>query len=269
MAGYGQLSWGTSRYGVGPSGPFTLTAAAALDTHRVRVTLSRAAQAVSAALPGDALNPATWTVTRSDTGAVLTLLAVEGGAGSVFALVTLDPLAGYNVSHTVAATTLKAANGDLISTPSSATFQGLAEAAVSQPAQGAPGSVDLRNLPVPDPVHFGGTLVMTPGGDYDVETGTALVKKLILRRLFSAPGDFFHLPDYGLGLRVKEPIAPGAMSRLKAEIERQVKLEPEVEQVRASLSLSTDGVLIVRVQARLTSGAPADLTTRVVAGVAF
>ncbi len=269
MAGYGQLSYGTSRYGVGPSGLFTVVRAAALDTHRVRVTLSRAAQAQSAALAGDALNPSTWTITRSDTGAALSILAVEVAASDAFTIVTLDPLAGYGVSHTVVTTSLKALNGDLISSPNSAAFRGLAEATISKPAQGTPGSVDLRNLPVPDPAHFGGTLTMTPGGDYDAETGAALVKKLVLRRLFTAPGDFFHLPDYGLGLRVKESISPGAMVQLKAEIERQVKLEPEVEQVRASLSLSADGLLVVRVQARLTSGEPADLTARVAAGVAF
>lgn len=225
--------------------------AAAKDSRRVRVTLSAAPQATSAALPGDALNPATWTV------------AEVGGAGETFRVLKTvlpaatevdvyvgSPLAGHPATIRVSAPTLLDATGALVTPPSQADAAGLGEA-VSPAQPRLPGdSVDLMNRQVPDNTSFGGTLVVSADGDYAVERGVELLRKLILRRMTTAPGDFFHLPEYGLGLREKTLVQPARLPLLKKRIEQQVSLEPDVEAVSASVSLGADGVLSVRVRAR-------------------
>lgn len=98
----------------------------------------------------------------------------------------------------------------------------------------------------------GSTLRITTGGDYASQSGEALVKKLILRRLISKPGDFFHLPNYGVGLRVKEPIPTVDLRKLAVQIEQQINLEPEVAESRANLSYAAGtGMLVVSVKVRL------------------
>lgn len=101
-----------------------------------------------------------------------------------------------------------------------------------------------------------GTLVIESGGDYASMTGAELIKKLILRRLTTKPGDFFHLPNYGIGLREKEPLPVADLRKLAKAIELQVAQEPEVAAVKATLAYSASAaVLNVRVQAQLkTSG---------------
>lgn len=97
-----------------------------------------------------------------------------------------------------------------------------------------------------------GTLVIEPGGDYASMTGAELIKKLILRRLTTKPGDFFHLPNYGIGLREKEPLPVADLRKLAKAIELQVAQEPEVAAVKATLTYSASAaVLNVRVQVQL------------------
>ena len=93
-----------------------------------------------------------------------------------------------------------------------------------------------------------GALQIGADGDYTLQQGAALVRKLIIRRLITRPGEFYHLPDYGLGLRVKEPV-PGSIITLRGEIERQVELEPEVESALAKVSFSpTNNILTIQLQ---------------------
>lgn len=101
-----------------------------------------------------------------------------------------------------------------------------------------------------------GTLEIESDGDYASMTGAELIKKLILRRLTTKPGDFFHLPNYGIGLREKEPLPVADLRKLAKAIELQVAQEPEVAAVKATLAYSASAaVLNVRVQAQLkTSG---------------
>lgn len=97
----------------------------------------------------------------------------------------------------------------------------------------------------------GSTLVIS-SGDYASQSGAELVKKLVVRRLISKPGDFFHLPNYGLGLRIKEPIPNVDLRKLAVQIEQQVNLEPEVAESRASLSYAAGtGSLVINLKVRL------------------
>jgi hypothetical protein len=128
---------------------------------------------------------------------------------------------------------------------------------------------DYTNAPTAVSPFEGGTLQIDASGDYKTETGVALVRKLILRRLTSTPGDFFHLPDYGIGLNVKGRIPTSDLVKLKAEIERQVLLEPEVAQCEASLLLLPENVLQVQVRGQLKkTGVSFDVSTKLTAPAA-
>lgn len=97
-----------------------------------------------------------------------------------------------------------------------------------------------------------GMLEIESGGDYASMTGAELIKKLILRRLTTKPGDFFHLPNYGIGLREKEPLPVSDLRKLAKAIEVQVAQEPEVGAVKATLAYSASAATLnVRVQVQL------------------
>jgi hypothetical protein len=127
--------------------------------------------------------------------------------------------------------------------------------------------VDLINFPAPrNPL--GGTLQINTSGDYTTAQGRELLKKLIYRRLTTYPGEFFHLPRYGLGIVDKGLSTPGNIIKLRAEVERQATLEPEVERATASVTLSPDGTLLIKVLCVLRAdGTTLDVGLQLPAGV--
>lgn len=106
---------------------------------------------------------------------------------------------------------------------------------------------------------IGGTLTVETSGDYGSVSGDELVKKLIFRRLISSPGDFFHLPEYGLGLSEKEIVHSANLVQLKAEVERQILLEREVEEASVRLTIDQD-ILTIQARVRLKNGNQLDIT---------
>lgn len=247
-----------SVYGAGVKGVGTsIVAARALATHEVAVTLSAEPMHSSNLVPGDALNPATWTVQRLDTAEFLHVVNAVPISPVEYGVITLEGFAGVDVLHTVSSATLLDPIGELLHTPKSADFYGvLDENEVTSAARLARGRVtsrDVSNYHTPTPANslFGGTLAINAAGDYESMSGAPLVKKLLIRRLISKPRDFFHLPDYGVGLRDKEPIPAGNLGKLRAEIDRQARLEPEVSDVAVGLTLSNQGVLTVQLRAKL------------------
>ena len=80
------------------------------------------------------------------------------------------------------------------------------------------------------------TLQVSSSGDYAEDSGDTLLRKLVIRRLLTRPGGFFHLPDYGLGFDLKKPPPlAGDVAKLKARIAAQVMLEPEAKGVTVNL----------------------------------
>jgi hypothetical protein len=254
LAPYGTSPWGTGSYGSGSS-TIGIENAIALGTNRVLVALTAEPKHEDPFAAGDALNPQTWQLTRLDTGDAIDVVAVrEFDPPFLFELATLDDLGSHLVSHRVESSTLLAAAGFLISDPNEfdfpgaiVTFDPIVETDARRFEQR-----DIANPPLSDRVGgFGGTLVMGADGDYETESGAALVKKLVIRRLVTVPGEFFHLPDYGVGLAVKEPVPGGGIVALKAAIERQARLEPDVEDARASLTIDRRGVLTILLRVQL------------------
>jgi len=254
------MTWGLSAWGVSPWGfatpiEFSIASAHARGELVVRVILTRSARAVDSAAENDALNPRTWQVLRNDTLAEFTVLSVRevdsAIPSSIFELYLLQKLGVPGVDHTVKALALFDNQGGLISDPKTFSFAGCRLA--PQTAQASRNTlVDLAKPPVGDG-SSGAVFTVGSSGDYDVESGTVLLRKLFLRRLMSSPGDFFHLIDYGLGIALKVPLNSTRLSALKNEVERQIKLEPEVDTVSVSVRLGTDGLLQITLSARLVS----------------
>jgi len=252
---WGTSAWGTSPWGFASSVLFSIASAHARGELIVRVTLTRSARAVSGSAANDALNPRTWTVLRNDTLAEFTVLSVRvvpsAISNSVFELYLLQKLAPSGVDHTVKALTLVDNEGGLISSPKTATFDGCQAAKATNQAS----RFSLVDLAKPQLGDGSGGAVFSVGssGDYDVETGVPLLRKLFIRRIKTSPGEFFHLVDYGLGIALKEPLSTPRLTTLKVEVERQLKLEPEVSSASVSLRLSAGGVLQITMAARLSS----------------
>jgi len=254
--------WGFDAYGLGPHGspPFaegvSIAAAVATSVNEVRVYLTNEPKHASKVAAGDALNPATWTVQRLDGPTYLNVMSVIEYAPTIYGVVTDQPFGNSTIVHEVSSITLLDAGGGIILPPRKAQFAGLvADTDTSLQAKLAKRGAIARDVANPQSPRgsdvFGGTLVVGSSGDYDTVTGLELVKKLIIRRLSTRQGGFFHLPDYGVGYRVKEPVQPGSLRQVKAEVERQILKEPEVAAASASLTLDTNNVLTIAIKATI------------------
>jgi len=253
-APYGTGPWGTGAFGVAPN--LTVDYAFAISTRQVVVVLSKPPKDISFLLAGDVRNPVCWVVTRLDTGEALPVQEVESYSGQLqWTLTTLDQFAPSTAQMQVEIVGLLDAGGSVCQAPRSAEFAGVTERALSTPTQVAAArrvvNRDLRNSSIGVQNTVGGTLQIV-GGDYALSDGPELVKKLIIRRLVSTPGDFFHLPNYGCGLKVKQAIPGGDLVKLKTLIQNQVLQEPDISQASVSLEQSTN-LLIISVKARMAS----------------
>lgn len=235
------MSWGTTEWGTssfGASFALSLNRAFAISTRAIRVMLNDAPAAISKFAPGDALNPDTWKITRSDTGLTVRVVQVEKISATVFEVRTLRDFGPSPVPHTLSSLTLRDPSGALLSAPYSVNFDGCA-ALVEFPKPFTAVDIKLN----------AGVYVMK-GGDYDQAEGPELIRRLIYQRIATTIGAFFHLPSYGLGLRVNEPIATSDLIKLKKEVERQVLEEPEVLRASATISVDPTGIVIISIRAQ-------------------
>jgi len=262
MPGWGQGQWGLSTWGLGSVEVLYLVAAYANSTRSVRVELSRPARAGNPTRLGDATNPASWTVTHPATGRTYTVLGAVMVGPQTVELYVLEAFPPYPQELRVTATALRDAGGALVDSPAFLPFLGVTPAV----AAGVAAARDLANPQFDEADRLGGVLRVTTAGDYETHSGEALLKKLVLRRLMTTPGGFAHLPNYGLGLQVKEPLVLQDLQKLRAEIRRQLSYEPEIATADVQLTFNTAAaVLTVRVQAVLVAAgsAPVDATLEV------
>lgn len=246
-------SWGSFWGGGAPAASgFFVESAIATGSFTFQVAFSEPPKFGSPAGVDDAANVDNWTLENVDTGAEVSLLGVFTVPGepavlefAIFGRFT-SALTAYRITG---ADALISATGDAFIDPKFAEFTGMP--AVRRTQQTAP-LLDIRN-PQTTPNEFGGALVVTAAGDYDLQFGPELLKKLIFRRLTTAPGEFYHLSDqdYGVNLKPKELFTPQDLVALKTTIERQVLREPEVSAVKATLELGGDNVLTVAIKGKL------------------
>jgi hypothetical protein len=183
---------------------------------------------------------------------VFTIASIDQVDAFTFDIFLVQALGPGNVQHQVGSLTLLKPTGAVITSPYYALFNGLA---ASQPAGVIVRQRDLANPPAPSGLNsVGGTLVMDASGDYKLVSGAALLKKLILRRLMTRPGEFAHLPNYGLGFAIKEPLRAVDLITLRGDVEAQVLLEPDVATANVLLSFdNAQGIVVCRIRATMRS----------------
>jgi hypothetical protein len=260
-SGWGTGSWGLGPWGGGiPVGPLVLEGAVAISTKEVEVALSREVQLIAPTIAGDGLNPATWVIQNLSTGFLYSVLQVTQTGPLALTIQVLQDFDGVSVQHRVSSTTLLDSDGNPIASPplNATDFAGvLANEKKDRVAYARRRSAsvrDIANPPTPQNrlgTNIGGTLIINDAGDYELESGATLIKKLIIRRLTTRKGDFFHLPDYGVGIEVKGILSSANLIKLRAEVIRQVLREPEVIDADASVALGNENNLTVQVRAKI------------------
>jgi len=258
--GWGLSPWGTYPWGFGTYSTLSILNAFPISNRILHIVLSKEPAHVSPFNVGDALNPRTWLLQRTDTNQYYTTLSVRPGALYLeWDIYVLESLAPYGIPHTVFATSLVDTLGSSIVYPGSASFTGC-------------GAVDPAAKTVqPHDIKNDSQLGMSidASGDYARQSGVDLLKKLILRRITTAPGEFFYLTDYGLGIRLKEPLSTSDLVKLKAELQRQIMREPDIRSVQVGLSMTTDGILYITVSAVMSSGSSIQTTLEIPAAISF
>lgn len=249
--GYGIGAYGRGGYGV-TGASISLDYAFPLSVRSVRVVLSEEAKAESPTRSGDALNPATWFVTRVDTGASFPVIGVSQSSRLAFDIFVLGSFASRHTTHRVRSDTLRSVSGSLLADPRAAEFLGLISEALSTVEKSAvekrQAIRDLANPPVPNSDDVSGTLQIAESGDYVSVEGVELVRKLVMRRLTTMRGDFFHLPDYGMFPSAKNIYTVYDLIAMKGEMERQILREQGVSAASVSLALLTTGMLNISIR---------------------
>jgi hypothetical protein len=242
---WGIGEWGLTYFGTDPS--LYMQNAVAVTTHSVLVTLSTNAQAISPLAPGDALNPRSWTVTRVTGGLNYTVIGVLKITDRRFQLFLRTALSSVNFLHRVTSTDLRTPTGLLISAPYYTEFRGvLPEEAIVDRHR----PFDLASTEI-----VGGSLKTNEAGGYVRVYGDELIKKMIIRRLVTMPGAYFHIApsEFGQDLKIKEPLRISSLAALKVQIEQEVLKEPGVTGAQISLTLSSS-VLTIRARIQTDSG---------------
>ena len=110
-----------------------------------------------------------------------------------------------------------------------------------------------------------GVYEITGEGDYAISDEITVLKKIINRDIASLPGAFFHLRsnEFGLGLRVSEPIPTTDLVKLKKEVQRRITSYPEIESAEVTITLRNEGVLIISYKAMTIQGGAMEGTTEV------
>jgi hypothetical protein len=211
-------AWGTGKFGgdaeafYGAAGPFELEFAYATSERSLRVGLTREPQNLHPFMPGDVLRPLTWTVTRLDTGKNLYVVGVTPfEKPKVWDIVTRDRLGTVVVQHRVQTTTLRSRAGLVIGAPNTLDFVGVKNTNNLHPLAPEQGVVDIENRSFGE----GTAWRIGPSGLYTLESKVPALKKRMLRMLSSEPGSWSGDPDFGVGLKPKEPLPEGDIISLE------------------------------------------------------
>lgn len=248
VSGFAVAAGATTVYQKAAPDTLTMLSAVAASTNSVTVVLASEPENSSPTGVGDALNPDTWTITRTDTGFEYTVTTIVKIDSFTYLVSVLEAFGSQYVTHEVTAPNMLRRDGDPMNTPDSATFIGMltqsnhTTTAISASRRFVP--TDIANPSYQSSGSPGGTLTIS-GGDYRSETGQPLLKKLINRRLSSRKGSYFHLPNYGLGLDPKTKIASSDLIKTQTQAQKQIMLEPDVQSAKTAITQDVQGILYV------------------------
>lgn len=227
---------------------FDITRTVAISSRSVQVTFNSTPIFISPIGPNDAQNPSLWTITAPDSSTVPVLRVMFSRSIGATVIVTTYQDWTDDALWTVSAVNLKSTRNESLGV-NLGQFYGIPVDHARADVQAGLGMVDLKNSPTPESPS--GCLVTGTSGDYLLEkAGDKLFRKLILRRLSTATGAFFHLPAYGKGLREKNFYRDRDLVGLQKAVLDEIRQEPEAEDARVVVTISNDGELIIQAQVR-------------------
>lgn len=191
---------------------------------------------------GDAMNPASYAITRTDGEAVPFILSLECVGPGVIRIYVDAPFE-EGVEYIITTSGITSTAGELLGAVDSARFTAFGRGRVSVSADVSESRTDLLNAEGADSIEDG--LRYDPSGDLANQSGRSYLRKRLLRRITTALGGFFHLPEYGAGQKPKTRISASRVSRMEKLIKAQCEREPDVQKV--SVSASIRSISIVRV----------------------
>lgn len=253
--GFGRENFGDP---LGGGGPLTVVRAWPVSGRTVRVVFSEAPTFRTPAGLRDAMNPANYAFTI-DAGQATAPIAVgvsdslvvgpaafvgNGGAVDERGVdVSVDRALVQGITYRVTVNPLvQSAIGGGMGSPNSGAFPGVVQLRVEhQPEKVPRDNVDIANDP------FAGGWFADDSGDIAVEPADQGYRKRVIRRVVTPLNAYAFLQGYGCAVRLKEVASLTQMAALKAEIERQVALEPETATVKAVVTLSGTDLLTITI----------------------
>jgi hypothetical protein len=122
------------------------------------------------------------------------------------------------------------------------------------------GSIDDYKNPQFDrdklPLGALGTFNLTDEGDLSIEGRSASLRKRMVRRITSAVGSFYHMPNYGTDLESKAVITPDLGRRIRERVTNGIRQEPDVlaAETRVYLVVGQEGMVVISATAATVFG---------------
>jgi hypothetical protein len=238
---------------------FYIVQASAIQNNIIDVDFNVPPLAINPNNANDALNPANWALSDSMGNkifiasisvpifnpALQTNNGISSGSnltniknGLSLFLTTASALSASTTYTLTASSNLQDQNGTIITGTLVWTFAGLYSTEVVTYITNLIGndlSYDFIN----------NDITATIDGDWDVMTGIPQIKKKILRRLTTAPGAFFHLPNFGVSIPSKTMLLPSKILKMQKDLRRQIVQEPGVVDANVTITSNSDGNLFV------------------------
>jgi hypothetical protein len=258
--GFGQEAVGDP---FGAGGDLHVVRARCVEGQTVRVVFDEEPIHVSPSGKNDALNPANYSfailapasaVTPQAVG-VKPLMIIGPAAGPVLSGderafdVQTDRQLISGIGYSVTANAILSKFGGPLGAPVTANFVGMVNVQNTQLPPRRLGFADIASDP------FNGGYIVDNSGDIAPHTGIDSLRKRIFRRMVTVKDAFKFLPGYGLGLALKRTASVREIGKFKTDLVAQVKQEPEVANVQASVTFNPIGVLTVSMLVKTKTGA--------------
>lgn len=254
---YGTSSYGTSSYG-GVEADLAIERLYPIAANQLWVKFTKEPQNINAYTEGDVLNPRTWKMYRDDTGVGFTVLNIEKINETIWLVTTLERFGTDKIDHILSLATLKDKGGGWFDSPYTFTFKGIVVSNESTNVRRAEkrryAVADLDAPQAPSGLNTIGGVYTIKHGDYALHQGESMVEKLIIRRIMTPRGAFsaIGLVNYGLGIRVKEPLPVADIVKFQQAAKLEARQEPEVEDISIVVEQDQNAFTIF-IAAKLTS----------------
>lgn len=275
--GWGYGPWGETPWGAGMPVEFGIIAAQPIAENVVRIRFLKPIYFSGLFDQGDAsyvnryvIKPVDGTYgIEGDEVRPVTVVSVALASTDGYEVdVTVDrPFTSHGSRYSIFVNNVYSTDGDPIDPlGASIEFDGVYRQLVAPTPERAVSARDFSNpqslsgvldpLPVTTDDTILGTFPVDDQGDYAFDEGLASYKKRVFRRIFTQKGRFAHLPNYGsiIPESVKRLGQPGTRDAIAADLEEQIREEPETVDVSVTIELNSKGVMYARVRARCTFG---------------